>query len=267
MKKLSIWFTPHRNRENSLARLHGLHRRGAATPREDPTTFEPGTPVVPRRRSGRTDVLGIAALASTAPGLTAAIRAAHSGADTAAGGLSRTERGAGTMSHSPAGEERRPTVDASTNEGPRTELDVRPILAAGGEPYSMIMEAVEHLAPGGTLVLRSPFDPTPLHRVLAGLGFSHATREGAPGDWETEYRRSDEEAPLVLDVRGLRPPEPLERTLEALEDLPAGRSLLQLNDRVPAFLLPLLDERGYRYRIGEDERGTLVTIWREDGAS
>ncbi len=170
-------------------------------------------------------------------------------------------------------------MDASTNEGsphagatpagagPRIELDVRPILAAGGEPYVMIMEAVDRLAPGETLVLRSPFDPTPLHRMLAGLGFSHSTRERGPGDWETEYRRSDEESPLVLDVRGLLPPEPHERTLEVLEGMPAGRVLLQLNDRVPAFLLPLLDERDYRYRIGEDERGTLVTIWREGGAS
>ena len=170
-------------------------------------------------------------------------------------------------------------MDAESNEGPpqpgaapvaagtRIELDVRPVLASGGEPYSVIMEAVDRLAPHETLVLRSPFDPTPLHRVLAGLGFSRTTRERGRDDWETEYRRVDQEGPLVLDVRGLRPPEPLERTLEALEDMPAGRSLLQLNDRVPAFLLPLLDERGYRYRIGEDERGTLVTIWRPGGAA
>jgi len=169
-------------------------------------------------------------------------------------------------------------MDASINEGPprsgaapaaagaRIELDVRPLLAAGGEPYSMIMKAVDGLAPDETLVLRSPFDPTPLHRVLAGLGFSRTTRERGPEDWQTEYRRVDQESPLVLDVRGLGPPEPLERTLEALEGMPAGRSLLQINDRVPAFLLPLLDERGYRYRIGEDERGTLVTIWRHGGA-
>lgn len=158
-------------------------------------------------------------------------------------------------------------METSTNPGPRTQLDVRPTLAAGGEPYSIIMEAVEGLAPGETLELRSPFDPTPLHRVLAGMGFSRVTRELGPDDWVTEYRRQDEEEPLVLDVRGLQPPEPLERTLETLEGMPEGRALLQLNDRAPAFLLPLLDERGYRYRIGEDERGTLVTIWRADGRS
>jgi uncharacterized protein (DUF2249 family) len=158
-------------------------------------------------------------------------------------------------------------MDTPTETGPRTELDVRPTLAAGGEPYSMIMAAVEDLAPGEVLVLRSPFEPTPLHRVLAGRGFAHTARELAPDDWVTEYRRRDDEPALVLDVRGLGPPDPLELTLAALEDLTAGRALLQVNDRVPAFLLPLLDERGYRYRIGEDERGTLVTIWREDGPS
>lgn len=168
-------------------------------------------------------------------------------------------------------------MKAETSEAPamveappgahRIPLDVRPVLAAGGEPFTLIMDAVKGLAPGEVLALRTTFDPTPLHRVLAGHGLSRATRERAPDDWETLYWRPGEEPPLLLDVRGLQPPEPMERTLAALDDLPAGRALLQLNDRVPAFLLPLLDERGYRYRIGEDERGTLVTIWREPAAS
>lgn len=160
-------------------------------------------------------------------------------------------------------------MHAAIDREPRRELDVRPLLARGEEPYRTIMAAVEDLADGEVLVLRSPFEPTPLHRVLGGMGFAHDSRERAPDDWETVYRREPPaagEGPVVLDVRGLEPPEPLERTLAALEELPAGRELLQVNDRVPAFLLPLLDERGYRYRIGEDERGTLVTISR-DGPS
>lgn len=151
--------------------------------------------------------------------------------------------------------------------GPVTELDVRPGIASGGEPFRMIMDAAEALPPGGVLRIRSPFDPTPLHRVLGGLGFSHVVREHAPDDWQTDYWRPDAPEPLVLDVRGLAPPEPLERTLATLAELPGDRPLLQINDRVPAFLLPLLDERGYRYSIGEDERGTLTRIWREDAAS
>ncbi len=155
------------------------------------------------------------------------------------------------------------TSDAPAAGSARVPLDVRPVLAEGGEPYRLIMDAVEGLAPGETLVLRSPFDPTPLHRVLGGLGFSRATRELAPDDWETDYWRPGDLAPLELDVRGLQPPEPMERTLAALEELPAERALIQVNDRVPAFLLPLLDERGHRYRIGADARGTVVTIWRQ----
>lgn len=145
--------------------------------------------------------------------------------------------------------------------GPVTELDVRPVIAAGDEPFRLIMDAVDGLPPGGVLRLRSPFEPRPLHAVLGGRGFAHRARERAPDDWESDYWRPGEE-PLVLDVRGLAPPEPLERTLAALDHLPDRRALLQVNDRVPAFLLPLLDERGYRYRIDEDERGTLTTIWR-----
>ena len=157
-----------------------------------------------------------------------------------------------------------PAMPAKAPPGaPRVSLDVRPVLAAGGEPFTIIMDAMKGLAPGEVLALRSPFDPTPLHRVLAGHGFSRATRADAADDWQTEYWRPGEEPPLVLDVRGLQPPEPMERTLAVLDDLPASRALLQVNDRVPAFLLPLLDERGYRYRIGEDGRGVLVTIWRE----
>lgn len=162
-------------------------------------------------------------------------------------------------------------MHAAIDQGPRRELDVRPLLARGEEPYSAIMAAVEGLAEDEALVLRSPFEPTPLHKVLGGRGFAHAARELGPDDWETVYRREPPPAPagdgpLELDVRGLNPPEPMERTLAALEQLPEGRELLQVNDRVPAFLLPLLDERGWLYRIGEDERGTLVTIWR-DGPS
>ncbi len=159
------------------------------------------------------------------------------------------------------------TSDAPAAGSPRVPLDVRPVLAEGGEPYRLIMDTVDGLAPGETLVLRSPFDPTPLHRVLAGLGFSRSTRELAPGDFATDYWRPGEVAPLELDVRGLQPPEPMERTLAVLEELPADRALVQVNDRVPAFLLPLLDERGYRYRIGADARGTVVTIWRPRAAS
>lgn len=52
----------------------------------------------------------------------------------------------------------------------------------------------------------------------------------------------------------------MERTLAALDELPPGGELVQVNDRVPVFLLELLDDRGDTYVIDQDERGTIVRI-------
>lgn len=166
----------------------------------------------------------------------------------------------------------------------RVELDVRAALAAGEEPFARIMSAARRLDGASALVLRSPFDPLPLHAVLARRGFARHTREIGEGDFETVYWRaagapavaapgpapapagpSPDGSEVLLDVRGLMPPQPLERTLAALEELPDGGRLLQLNDRTPAYLLPLLEEQGWSYRIGADERGVLTTIWRAEG--
>lgn len=179
--------------------------------------------------------------------------------------------------------------DASPPDGaPRVELDVRPVLAAGEEPFRLIMETVERLAEGEVLALRTPFDPRPLHGVMGRKGFLRRTEERAADDILTEYWRPGEAAPaaatsddrapaleapggpraeVTLDVRGLTPPEPLERTLAALDRLGPDEVLVQLNDRVPAFLLPLLDERGHAYRIAEDERGVTTRIWPAESGS
>jgi uncharacterized protein (DUF2249 family) len=161
------------------------------------------------------------------------------------------------------------------------------MLADGREPFSTIMATVDDLAADEALVLRSPFDPVPLHHALGARGFSHETRELGPDDFETVYSRDEDAGPapeeqpaarpaaavepathIVVDVRGMTPPQPLDLTLAALETLERGQRLLQINERVPVFLLPLLDERGFAYAIGEDERGTLIHIWHgEDDAT
>lgn len=65
----------------------------------------------------------------------------------------------------------------------------------------------------------------------------------------------------VLDVRTLGPPEPLKNTLESLTDLPDETVLVQRNDRVPQFLLPKLDERGYEYESVELDEEVVTVIW------
>nr|PZN91562.1 MAG: hypothetical protein DIU52_03075 [bacterium] len=71
------------------------------------------------------------------------------------------------------------------------------------------------------------------------------------GPDEANDATGQEDDVVVLDVRGLEPPEPMVRTLEALERLPAGATLVQINARVPRFLLPRLEERGFTYEVRE----------------
>ena len=61
-----------------------------------------------------------------------------------------------------------------------------------------------------------------------------------------------------LDVRGLEPPQPMLRTLAALETLPAGHELVQINVRVPQFLLPVLAERGYVFSVDESSADRVL---------
>jgi len=59
----------------------------------------------------------------------------------------------------------------------------------------------------------------------------------------------------LLDVRGLEPPEPLERVLEALDTLAGDNSLLMLIDREPRPLYGILDKNGYAYQAGLADSG------------
>lgn len=151
------------------------------------------------------------------------------------------------------------------------DVDVREDLRAGREPFSRIMSAGGRVGQGEVLRVRAIFEPAPLYPVLAKQGFTHFTERLAADDWRVWFRRDGKSAPaersaganaepsaevsdpdvVVIDVRGLEPPEPMVRTLEALELLPRGKTLLQINVRVPQFLLPQLDARGFVYEIRE----------------
>jgi uncharacterized protein (DUF2249 family) len=149
------------------------------------------------------------------------------------------------------------------------DLDVRDDLRSGREPFQRIMTARQSLAEGQVLRLRAIFEPVPLYHVLGRQGFAHWTEQLAPDDWRVWFYPAEDAAAapastslpapavpsgeevVVLDVRGMDPPEPMVRTLAALEQLPAGATLVQINVRVPQFLLPKLDELGYRYEVRE----------------
>lgn len=62
---------------------------------------------------------------------------------------------------------------------------------------------------------------------------------------------------MIIDNRGLQPPEPMMRTLKALEELEEGKKLTIINDRRPMFLYEELDERGYKHQTSERDDGSF----------
>lgn len=170
------------------------------------------------------------------------------------------------------------TIPESLRALPREQLldlDVRADLRDGREPFKQIMAAAASLPAGTVLRVRAIFEPAPLYHVLGRQGFAHATEELGPEDWRVWFYREAASSPtvrpsprlaeedpdiVVIDVRDLDPPEPMVRTLDALARLPRGKTLLQINTRVPQFLLPKLRQRGFVHEIREQADVVRVFI-------
>jgi hypothetical protein len=167
------------------------------------------------------------------------------------------------------------------------ELDVRDDLRNGREPFSRIMATFAALGDAEVLHLRATFEPVPLFAVMEKRGFVHSSEQHGADDWSVWFHRPGHSAATTrpapdqsragampsaspdaltevrIDVRGLEPPEPMVRTLEALEVLPAACALLHINVRVPLLLLPILRERGFDFQVDESRPGEVrVLIWR-----
>ena len=68
-------------------------------------------------------------------------------------------------------------------------LDVRPLMAAGKEPFEAIMGTVAALGPEEEFELLAPLDPVPLYGVLGARGFGHETEALGGGDFRVVFRR------------------------------------------------------------------------------
>ena len=161
-------------------------------------------------------------------------------------------------------------------------LDVREDLRQGREPFSKIMNAVARLRPDEKLLLVAPFEPAPLFSVLGKQGFDHESKQIQSGDWEVLFtRRNGETVAFVpperppcsavktepteiieVDARGLEPPQPMVKILEALAALPAGAELRAHTDRKPMHLYAQLEERGFAGETEEQNDGSFITTIR-----
>lgn len=148
-------------------------------------------------------------------------------------------------------------------------LDVRPILAAGDEPFAAIMQAADTLTEGQTLRLVAPFRPVPLFRVMERRGYTFTETPLGGTDWQVDFHRPDQplsagsapdaavwpEPSDFLDLTGLEPPEPMVRLLSAVEALAPGEVIFAALDREPVFLFPKLTERGHQWAGNHDAGG------------
>jgi uncharacterized protein (DUF2249 family) len=158
-------------------------------------------------------------------------------------------------------------------------LDVREDLHQGREPFSKIMNAAGQLRPGEKLLLIAPFEPAPLFSVLGKQGFGHESKQIQSGDWEVLFTcrngvaralvpperppcgavKTEPTEIIEVDARGLEPPQPMVKILEALAALPAGAGLRAYTDRRPMHLYAQLEERGFAGESEEQNDGSFIT--------
>jgi uncharacterized protein (DUF2249 family) len=175
------------------------------------------------------------------------------------------------------GECDRPRALADVPADRQVYVDVREDIRRDAEPFARIMAAVKALGGDQVLVLRVAFEPIPLYDVLARRGLSHWTERWAADDWSVWFYR--EVAPpagptpvappapaaarrVVLDVRGLEPPQPMVRVLDEVDRLGPGAELEVRHDRRPMFLYPQLDDRGFVHDTDEPEPGVVRIVIR-----
>lgn len=160
------------------------------------------------------------------------------------------------------------------------DLDVRPILAQGGDPFGRILRAAQALGPAEALHLVVGFEPRPLYATLGGLGLAHHTERTHDVFHVWFYRAgqrpgaaspSPERVPLLpvveLDVRGMEPPNPMMTILERLAELGPGARLRVHHHREPVHLYERLRLRGYAARTERRGEGDYLVHIEPEWAS
>ncbi len=161
-------------------------------------------------------------------------------------------------------------------------IDVREDIRAGREPFSKIMNAAAALRADAQLLVIAPFEPVPLFKVLEKQGFLYTSKPVASGDWEVCFFRQSKRSPsgdrvagaapvassnsgflpanvVQVDARGLEPPQPMIKILEAVAGLPDGAQLEACTDRRPLHLYAPLQDRGFIAETQEQPDGSFLT--------
>ena len=162
-------------------------------------------------------------------------------------------------------------------------FDVRPI--PGRVKHAQIFQRWFNLPVGRHFVLLNDHDPIPLRYQFEAefpAAFSWEYLERGPEEFRVKITKLTLVAPPAppapaapaapppapaaawteireIDARGLEPPEPLVRILDALESLPTGVKLRAWTDREPCHLFGEAEQRGFRHECQEQPDGGWLT--------
>lgn len=152
------------------------------------------------------------------------------------------------------------------------KLDARPILSGGVDPFDEIMKTLKGMKDDQTLLIINTFEPIPILNILKKRGYEYETERPEPGVVYTYLRKTEREPATKevtetktgetddfeivearftgkmreIDVRDLEMPMPMVVTLEELEKLKEGEALYVHHKRLPQYLLPELENRGFK---------------------
>lgn len=169
-------------------------------------------------------------------------------------------------------------------------FDLRPLLARGIDPLSAVVDRAKGVEQGGRLTLDAPFNPLPLRRVLAQMGFSSRAAKMGDSHWRISLQRDgqgrveggptpedcqglpDVGAPVFddaegthIDVRGLQPPGPMVAVLRLCAAVAPGTRIIVHLDRNPVHLYPELAEIGWTYLTLPGDPGEVRLLLQRDG--
>ena len=165
-------------------------------------------------------------------------------------------------------------------------LDVRPILEGGVDPFNAIMDELKKMDNNHTLLIINSFEPVPLLNILKDKGYTYVTERPEQSVVHTYIKKANEIADsqsavtnksktnlsfdeielkfknrtTEIDVRDLEMPLPMVTILEEIEKIGNDNALYVHHKRLPQYLLPELEERGYSFVYLDIDDSSLKLI-------
>lgn len=166
------------------------------------------------------------------------------------------------------------------------ELDVRPSLAKGIDPFTLIMQTLKETPEDVVLKIINTFEPIPLIKILNGKGYASyvetinetvftyflkTSNTTAPTNKKNNISKVKEEELDIeknkfqnkikeIDVRDLEMPLPMVTILNELETLQKGTALFVHHKKIPQYLLPEIEDRDFTILITEIEEGNVKLL-------